>query len=259
MNYDFNELKQILEYNYHIYNTLDFIETDPIQIPHSYIKKEDIEISAFLASTIAWGRRDLIIRSAKRMMQLMDNAPFEFVINATKNELKRLETFVHRTFNSIDFIFFIEALQNIYLNHGGLQSVFYDGYKLNHSIDDAMIHFRNIFFEIKFPERTQKHIADVNKKAAAKRLNLFLMWLVRHDNIGVHFGLWKNISPADLLLPLDLHTANMSRYLGLLERKQNDWLAVEEVTSNLRKFDPNDPTKYDFAIFGLDLNLKKEE
>jgi uncharacterized protein (TIGR02757 family) len=254
--YTYDELKELLEKNYHKYNKLSFIDEDPIQIPHKFEKKEDIEIAAFLTSTIAWGRRDLIIRSANKMMQLLDNAPYDFVMNATKNDLEACKFFVHRTFNGDDFVFFLKSLRNIYTNYSGLENVFVEAYKKNKSVWEAIAHFREIFFEIDYPLHTQKHIANVQKKSAAKRINMFLMWLVRRDTVGVHFGLWKNISMSDLFLPLDVHTANMSRALGLLKRKQNDKKAVEEVTANLRLFDSRDPVKYDFAIFGLDLHLK---
>ncbi len=253
---DFYDLKILLEENYQRYNTLDFIETDPIQIPHRFQKPENIEISAFLTSIIAWGRRDIIIKNADKMMNLLNNNPYDFIINATDKDFEACRNFVHRTFNGDDFLFFLKSLRNIYVNHGGLHNVFYEGYKSNKSIRESISYFRKIFFEIEFLQRTQKHVANVDKNSAAKRINMFLMWLVRRDNIGVHFGLWKDIDTADLFLPLDIHTANMSRALELLKRKQNDWKAVAEVTENLRKFDPKDPIKYDFAIFGLDLNLK---
>lgn len=248
------ELYILLEESYHKYNTLNFIDTDPIQIPHKFGQKENIEISAFLTATIAWGRRNMIIKNADKMMRILDNNPFEFVKNATNNDFLKLSKFVHRTFQHEDFVFFLKSLQNIYNNHSGLESVFLRGYKQNNSIKDAIKYFREIFFSIDYPLRTQKHVANVQKNSAAKRINLFLMWLIRTDNIGVHFGLWDKFSPADLMLPLDVHTANMSRELGLLTRKQNDWKAVEELTNNLRNFDDQDPVKYDFAIFGLDLD-----
>jgi len=254
--YTFEELKEILEKNYYKYNNTDFIETDPIQIPHSFSKKENIEISAFLTSTIAWGRRDMIIRNAKKMMEILDNQPYDFILNATDKDLDYGKKFVHRTFNGEDFIFFLRSLQNIYKNHGGLHQVFLDGYNKNKSIKESISNFRKIFLQTKHISRSEKHIANVDKNSAAKRINMFLMWLVRKDNRGVHFGIWDEISTADLFLPLDVHTANMSRILGLLSRKQNDWKAVEEVTNNLKKFDSQDPVKYDFSIFGLDLNEK---
>jgi len=254
---DFDQLKELLEINYYKYNTLSFIETDPIQIPHSFDKKEDIEISAFLTSIIAWGRRDMIISNAKKMMKLFENEPYNFITHASENDFKSFEKFVHRTFNSTDLTFFVKSLQNIYKNHNGLQSVFEKSYKKTQNIFETIADFRRIFLELEFPQRTVKHIANVEKKAAAKRINLFLMWLVRKDNVGVHFGLWDKIPMSALMLPLDIHTANMSRALGLLTRKQNDRQAVEELTENLRKFDPNDPVKYDFSLFGIDINLEK--
>lgn len=250
---NFEELYKLLEHNYSKYNNLDFIDSDPIQIPHRFVKKEDIEISAFLVSTIAWGRRDLIVRSGKRMMQLLDNSPYDFVMNATGKEIENLQNFVHRTFNGLDFIQFVLNLRNIYTYHKGLETVFNNGFRKHSNIKDSLIYFRKFFFEHNTYPHSLKHLSDVSKKASAKRLNLFLMWMVRKDDVGVHFGLWRKISKSELMLPLDLHTASMGRNLGLLQRKQNDWLAVEQITENLRKFDPIDPTKYDFALFGMDL------
>ncbi len=249
-----SELQVLLDESYEKYNTLDFIETDPIQVPHSFSKKENIEISAFLAATIAWGRRDMIIKNAWRMIKILDNNPYDFIMNATQKDFNSLERFVHRTFQHVDFVFFLQSLQNIYKNKNGLEDVFWQGYRKNKSIKEAIMNFREVFFELPAPDRTQKHVANVTRNSAAKRINLFLMWLIRHDKVGVHFGLWKKFNPADLMLPLDVHTANMSRALKLLQRKQNDWKAVVELTNNLKKFDANDPTKYDFAIFGLDLD-----
>ena len=251
-----SDLKELLEKNYHKYNTLDFIKTDPIQVPHSFSRTENIEISAFLTATIAWGRREMIIKNAIKMVEILNNNPYDFIMNASTKDFENIENFVHRTFQHVDFVFFLKSLQNIYKNHGGLRSVFYNGYKKNQNIKESIIHFRNVFFSIPQQTRTQKHIANVQKNSAAKRLNLFLMWLIRKDKIGVHFGLWNEFNTADLMLPLDVHTAKMSRALELLARKQNDWKAVEELTNNLKQFDPKDPVKYDFAIFGLDLDLK---
>jgi uncharacterized protein (TIGR02757 family) len=243
-----NVLKQFLDEKYLQYNTLSFIETDPVQVPHSFTITEDIEISAFLTCIIAWGKRSIIINNAKRLMKLMDNCPYDFIMNAGNDDLRHLNSFKHRTFNSEDLVFFIRSLKNIYLNHGGLSNVF-----TTNSIDikTAIIEFRKLFFSFDYPIHSQKHIPNVVKNSAAKRLNLFLMWMVRRDKVGVHFGLWKKIKPAVLKLPLDVHTTNVGRKLGLLTRKQNDWLAVEEITSILCKFDPIDPVKYDFALFGL--------
>jgi uncharacterized protein (TIGR02757 family) len=243
-----NELKQFLDEKYLLYNQLSFVETDPIQVPHSFSSKEDIETSAFLTSMIAWGKRSIIINNAKQLMKLMDNSPYDFIINAGKEDLKFLESFKHRTFNAVDLEFFILSIRNIYKNHGGLEKAFEQDVR---DMKNSFSEFRKIFFSIEHPSRSQKHVPSVDKNSAAKRLNLFLMWMVRHDKVGVHFGLWKNIESSVLKLPLDVHTANVGRKLGMLTRKQNDWQAVEEITSKLTAFDRNDPVKYDFALFGL--------
>ena len=241
-------LKEFLDEKFNQYNTPQFIETDPIQIPHRFTKKEDIEIAAFLTASIAWGNRKMIIRNAEKIINLLDNEPHDFIMYASKDEVESLPNFVHRTFNHTDLVFFLKSLRNIYKNHNGLESVFSTN---NNDITKALINFRKTFFEIPFPERSSKHISNVAKNSAAKRLNMFLMWMVRKDTRGVHFGLWNKINPSALYLPLDVHTGNVSRKLGLLKRKQNDWKAVAEITNRLRKFDPVDPVKYDFALFGL--------
>jgi len=253
-NFTFEELKKYLNKKYLEYNTKAFIETDPIQIPHQFSQKENIEISAFLASTIAWGQRKSIISNSKKMMSLMDNNPIDFLQNSTDKDIENITNIVHRTFNYEDFQFFLKSLKNIYLIHGGLENVFTEGYKEDFTIKQSIRHFRDVFFEIPFPERTSRHVANVDKNSAAKRINLFLMWMVRKDCRGVHFGLWKKIPTSALMLPIDVHSGNTARALGLLTRKQNDWKAVEEVTENLRKFDSMDPVKYDFALFGISLN-----
>lgn len=242
------QLKEFLDEKYNQYNTPSFIETDPIQIPHSFSKKEDVEISALLTATIAWGNRKMIIRNAKQIVKLLDNEPCDFLLNASDDEIDTLTGFVHRTFNHVDLQFFFKSLANIYRNHGGLESVFS---KYPTDMPKALLHFREVFFEIPFPERSARHVSNVAKNSAAKRLNMFLMWMVRNDNRGVHFGLWDKIKPSALFLPLDVHTGNVGRKLGLLNRKQNDWKAVAEITDKLREFDVSDPVKYDFALFGL--------
>ncbi|MFN8257331.1 MAG: TIGR02757 family protein [Bacteroidales bacterium] len=244
----FNELEDFLNFKYQQYNQPSFIDSDPIQIPHRFSKKEDIEIAAFLTSSIAWGNRKIIIRNAGEMMKLMEWSPFDFIMNAKKKEMDKVLNFKHRTFNGEDFRFFLKSLRNIYQKYGGLQKVFENH---NDNIKTTLAGFRKIFFDIEMHHHTEKHIANVDKNSAAKRLNMFLMWMVRNDGRGVHFGLWKNIESKYLKLPLDVHTANVGRKLGLLVRKQNDWLAVEEITENLSRFDPLDPVKYDFALFGL--------
>lgn len=245
------ELKDFLEYKYNLYNQPSFIETDPISIPHTFSTPEDIEIAGFLTATIAWGQRKSILKNASRLMQQMGNAPYWFIMEAPDEEIEKAAHFVHRTFNSEDTRYFLKALQNIYRNKGGLKTVFESLFLQHRDIKICLAEFRSIFLGYNPASRTGKHVSDVTRGASAKRLNMFLRWMVRCDNRGVDFGLWKNIPASALYLPLDLHTGNVSRKLQLLQRKQNDWKAVEEVTAQLRKFDCTDPVKYDFALFGL--------
>lgn len=233
------------------FNQTNFIGTDPIQIPSLFDTKENIEIAGFLAATLAWGQRPTIIRNALNLVRLMNNNPIEFLLYTTEDEWEVFLSFKHRTFNGIDCLYFLKALRNIYQNHGGLEQVFTLGYQKENSIFSALVYFRKVFFELDHPHRTEKHVSDVLKGASAKRLNMYLRWMVRSDQAEVDFGLWKQIPPSALMLPLDLHTGNVSRKLGLLIRTQNDWKAVEEITARLREFDPADPIKYDFALFGL--------
>lgn len=245
------DIKEFLEEKYHFYNTPRFIEDDPISIPHQFTKAEDIEIAGFLAATIAWGQRKTIIKNANLLMQWMDYSPHEYLLNAREDDLTRFSEFKHRTFNGVDCIFFIRSLQNIYKNYGSLKFLVLKDYKSSKNLEKSIIEFRDIFFELPHLPRTQKHFANILKKASAKRLNMYLRWMVRNDGRGVDFGIWNDIDKKDLYLPLDVHTGNVARKLGLLKRKQNDWLAVEEVTAALREFDSEDPIKYDFALFGL--------
>lgn len=245
------EIKEILEIAVNKYNTPDFIENDPISIPHSFVLKEDIEIASFLTSAIAWGNRKSIIKSAKQLISWMENSPYDFILNAKTKDFLVFKNFKYRTFNGEDSVFFMQSLQNIYLKHKGLEAVFNSGFTKNNNIKEAIAYFRKIFFSVQYPERTQKHIANPMKKSAAKRINMFLRWMVRNDSKGVDFGIWKKIPIPDLMLPLDVHSGRFSREFKLLKRKQNDWLAVEEVTKNLKKMDNQDPVKYDFALFGM--------
>src|SRR5699024_6585852 len=232
----FKERKEFLDFKVEQYNNPDFISSDPIQIPHQFSKKEDIEIAGFLVATIAWGNRKTIIKNGNKMMELLWNSPADFIRNASEKDRKDLEYFVHRTFNGEDFKYFTLALQNIYNHHGGLENVF-TKYADENSTQKAIHHFKKIFFEIKHPTRTQKHVSDPLKKSAAKRINMFLRWMVRKDKNGVDFGLWKNISPKILSCPLDVHSGRIARKLDLLKRKQNDAKAVKELDENLRKLD----------------------
>ncbi|TVR73346.1 MAG: TIGR02757 family protein [Marinilabiliales bacterium] len=245
------ELKEFLEEKTRQYNQADFIETDPVSIPHSFTCEYDIEISALLAATIAWGQRKTIIRNARQMMELMGNRPHDFIMNYSESDLLPLMNFRHRTFNGEDLVFFVRALNNIYSNHGGLKKVFTSQYAEGGSVFDAICGFRDLFLSVPGPRRTSKHISNPEAGSPAKRINMFLRWMVRRDSNGVDFGIWKDMDQKALRIPLDVHTGNISRKLSLLKRKQNDWKAVEELTGVLRNFDPADPVKYDFALFGL--------
>lgn len=244
------DLKAFLDEKAIAYEKYTFLEDDPISIPHQFSKKEDIEISGFLVATIAWGNRLSILKSGKRMMELMGNDPYHFVLNHTSKDLKTLSTFVHRTFNGIDFSYFVRALQHIYLNHEGLEIAFSQNPKAER-MDENIAHFKTLFFELEHEKRTEKHVSDPLKGSAAKRINMFLRWMVRSSKNEVDFGLWKRINTAQLSCPLDIHTGNTARRLGILQRKQSDQKALVELDHQLRSFDPIDPVKYDFALFGL--------
>jgi len=244
------ELKDFLDEKVLEYNNPNFIESDPIQIPHRYILKEDIEISSFLTATIAWGNRKMIIKNSNQMMELLGNSPYDFVMNHKTSDLDKFDGFVHRTFNSVDFKYFIKSLKNIYLNHDGMESIF-QKHATETTIQPAIHEFKKIFFSLDHQVRSQKHVGDPNKGSACKRLNMMLRWLVRNDNAGVDFGIWKIVSTSILSCPLDVHSGNVARKLGLLKRKQNDAKALLELDMALRELDPLDPVKYDFALFGL--------
>jgi len=247
---DKTELKAFLDEKVNIYNNTNFIETDPIQIPHLFSLKEDIEISGFLVATIAWGNRKSIITNGNRLVELMGNSPYDFVMNFSEEHLGSLSNFVHRTFNNKDLGYFLKSLQNIYKNHDGLESLFSKHAERN-SMQPAIHHFKKTFFELPHPARTQKHISDPLKNSAAKRINMFLRWMVRRDAAGVDFGIWEKITPSQLSCPLDVHSGKVARKLKLLKRKQNDGKALVELDNSLRALDSEDPVKYDFALFGL--------
>jgi uncharacterized protein (TIGR02757 family) len=245
-----SDLKEFLDVKVNQYNNPKFIETDPIQIPHLFSIKEDIEISSFLISTISWGNRKMIIKNGYRMMELMDNSPFDFVMNHKESDLEKLNSFIHRTFNGTDFIGFVNGLKHLYKVHDGLEGVFTKYQKLG-TLQPAIVKLKELFFEAEHLPRTQKHISNPLKGSSAKRINMCLRWLIRSDNAGVDFGLWKNIPSSSLSCPLDVHSGNVARKLGLLKRTQNDAKALVELDNSLRKLDSNDPVKYDFALFGL--------
>ncbi len=248
------DIKDFLDEKVEKYNQPDFIQHDPIQIPHGFSKKEDIEIVAFLTATIAWGKREMIIRSANRILDIMDHDPYDFILNHTQSDLKGIQDFKHRTFNSLDLTWFFTSLQNIYKKKGGLEQVFADGV-VEQAADmrSSISYFNNVFFE-NVPEanlRTRKHVSNPDKGSAAKRINMYLRWMVRRDTKKVDFGIWSSISPSLLSCPLDVHTGNVGRLLGFITRTQNDWKTVAELDAHLRLMDVNDPVKYDFALFGL--------
>ena len=244
------ELKEFLDEKVNEFNSPEFIATDPIQIPHQFSKKEDIEISGFLSATIAWGNRTMIIKNAQRLVELLGLEPFHFVMSHSEDELTKLDEFVHRTFNGIDLRFFVKSLKNIYQNHGGMEAVF-NKYQTEDSLQPAIHEFKKVFFELAHESRTMKHVSDPQKGSSAKRINMWLRWMCRQDHTGVDFGIWKSISPSKLSCPLDVHSGRTARAFGLLKRKQNDAKALVELDTNLRILDPEDPVKYDFALFGL--------
>ena len=245
-----NTTKKILEDRFERYCTPEFITDDPISIPHRFSKKQDIEIAGFLTATIAWGNRKSILKSSAKMMMLMDEAPSDFVLNHQPADLQVFEGFVHRTFNVVDIQYFITSLQHIYQNLGGLETAMCKIDEGANSMKPSLVRFHNTFFSLEHLKRTQKHVANPERGSSAKRLNMFLRWMVRDDGRGVDFGLWKKVSTGILSCPLDVHSGNEARKLGLLSRKQNDWKAVEELDASLREFDPDDPVKYDYALFG---------
>ena len=255
MEISFDEIKELLDTKVIQFNTVNFIEPDPICIPHRYNRKEDIEISGFLASTIAWGNRKMIVKNGHRMLDLMGESPFDFVMSHDEKQLDRLDGFVHRTFNSDDLKCFVQSLKHIYKNHNGLETIFINNQTAD-SLLPAISAFKSLFFELPHLQRTEKHVADPNKGSVAKRVNLWLRWMVRKDKNGVDFGIWNSISPSKLSCPLDVHSGNVARKLGLITRKQNDLQALAELDTYLRKLDPLDPVKYDFALFGLGINEK---
>jgi uncharacterized protein (TIGR02757 family) len=264
-----NNLIDFLNAKVELYNQPSFIEDDPICIPHSFTKKQDIEIAGFFAAIFSWGNRTTIINKSKELMKLMDNAPYDFCLHHSSKEIKRLTGFTHRTYNATDLLYFIDFFKHHFTKHKSLETAFIphpqppessSGQALSTSgeggntptVEVALKHFHRYFFSLEHvPERTKKHIATPERKSSCKRLNMFLRWMVRHDNKGVDFGIWKKIPQAQLICPIDVHVARVARRLGILKRKQTDWLAALELTVFLRTLDSKDPVKYDFALFGL--------
>lgn len=253
---DFLSLKNLLDEKVEQFNRPDFIANDPISIPHLFTKKQDIEIAGLFAATFAWGQRKTIINKSKEFLSLMDFSPYDFILNHKENDLKTFLSFKHRTFNATDALFFIHFLHYYYSKHDSLEKAFY--FDDNFNIKEGLINFHNQFFSLEdAPVRTKKHVSTPIRKSACKRLNMFLRWMVRKDNNGVDFGIWKEIKPADLICPCDVHVDRVARQFGLIKRKQTDWRTAEELTNNLKSFDSEDPVKYDFALFGIGI-LDKE-
>jgi uncharacterized protein (TIGR02757 family) len=238
------------------YNNPDFIKNDPVSIPHLFIKRQDIEIMGFWAATLAWGQRVTIINKCKELIELMDNAPYDFIINHEEPDLKKLLHFKHRTFNDVDTLYFISFFRYHYTNHESLEYAFMPPGPLK-GVEQSLNHFRSYFFSLPdYPHRTIKHVSSPSQKSTCKRLNMFLRWMVRKDDCGVDFGIWNEIKPSELIMPCDLHVDRVARKLNLITRKQTDWQTAVELTERLREFDPNDPVKYDFALFALGIEEK---
>ncbi len=248
-----DNIKELLDSYVDKYNRPDFINTDPISIPHSFKRKQDIEISGFLAATLAWGQRPVIISKSIELMGYMDFSPYEFVLNHSESELKPFLKFKHRTFNPTDVLYFIHFFRRVYLQYDSLEPLFVNAPESSSdNIGSGINHFRQVFVnDPDFPLRTGKHVASPDRKSACKRINMFLRWMVRKDDRGVDFGIWNGIKPSQLICPLDVHVDRIARKLSLLKRKQTDWQAAVELTENLKRLDPDDPVKYDFALFGM--------
>ena len=249
-------LKAFLDSKVAQYNRPDFIKNDPVSIPHLFTSKKDIEIMGFWAATLAWGQRIIIINKCKELINLMDGAPYDFIINHEVPDLKKLLHFKHRTFNDIDTLYFISFFRHHYSSYESLEDAFIPPSGAN-AVEDCLNYFREYFFSLPdYPHRTKKHVSSPSQKSTCKRLNMFLRWMVRRDNCGVDFGIWNKIKPSDLIMPCDLHVDRVARKLKLIERKQTDWQTAVELTARLREFDPKDPVKYDFALFGLGIEEK---
>ena len=247
-------MRELLERLHDRYNNEEFIEADPISVPHSFVNPVDREVAGFLAATIAWGNRRAIVKSAHRMMRYMDNAPEDFVRNATEGDMEYLRTYVHRTFNGVDFQDFVRGLRHILAEWGSVGNYFETRYEEHGDLRPVLSDFRRDFFSVEHDSHSEKHLSSIDKGAACKRLCMYLRWFVRRDDRGVDFGLWQRIPMSALYMPLDIHTGRMGRNLGLLSRKQSDWKAVEELTASLRELSAEDPVRYDYSLFGLGIS-----
>jgi len=256
---EFEELKDFLDNRVLRYNQKDFIKNDPISIPHLFTKRQDIEIMGFWTAILTWGQRITTINKARELISYMDHSPHDFILNHTESDIKRMVNFKHRTFNLTDTLYFLHFFKNHYSRFNSLESAFLLPQQELRGLYDPrknLMGFREYFFSLPdFPERTRKHVSSP-QKSTVKRINMFLRWMVRNDGNGVDFGLWNEIKPAQLMIPMDVHVERVSRKLGLLKRKQRDWLAVEELTQSLKEMDPKDPIRYDFALFNLGIEEK---
>ena len=255
-----NDLKKFLDQKVIQFNHPSFIKDDPVSIPHLFSKKKDIEIAGFFAAIFSWGIRKTIINKSKSLLQLMDNAPYDFCLHHVDADLRKVERFCHRTFNDTDLLYFISFLKFHYSKYASLESAFFNNQtsdsnriqQSDNAIENSLNYFYQYFFSMEHvPGRTKKHIASPQKNSTCKRLNMYLRWMVRNDDKGVDFGIWKKISPSQLICPVDVHVARVAKHFNLLKRKQVDWQAAIELTETLKKFDKQDPVKYDFALFGL--------
>ncbi len=251
--YNFEGTKELLERKYLQFNHIDFIESDPVSIPHWFSLKQDIEISGLFASVFAWGQRKTIIAKTSELLHLMDNSPYDFVLHHSDHDLKNLEKFKHRTFNSTDTLYFVEFLKQYYQQYDSLENAFLKGMSPEDvHVKKSLSGFYNMFFSLEnYPQRTKKHISTPDKNSACKRINMYLRWMVRKDDLGVDFGIWSEIKPSQLICPCDVHVERVARRLNLVSRPKADWQMAEELTANLAIMDKNDPVKYDFALFGL--------
>jgi len=248
------KLKHILDKKVDLYNQPSFIDKDPVSIPHLFKRKQDIEIAGLMAALFSWGNRTTILNKSRELMERMQHQPYQFCMRSTKAGLRNLMGFKHRTFNESDLLYFIDFFKRHYSKHESLATAFFP--RTDMTVEEGLNHFREYFFESEHERRTEKHVASPAQGSACKRLNMYLRWMVRRDENGVDFGIWKKITPADLICPLDVHVARTARNYGLLKRTQNDWQAAVELTKALKKFDPQDPVKYDFALFGTGIEEK---
>lgn len=250
------DIKRLLDEKVEEFNKPDFIPDDPISIPHRFTKKQDIEIAGLFAATLAWGQRKTIIKNCSRLMEWMDNDPHNFMLHHKENDLKRFLDFRHRTFNPTDLLYFLEFLSWYYKKYLSLEDAFAIAPE-RETVEEGLVSFHDLFFSLPdFPKRTIKHVSTPAGKSACKRINMYLRWMVRDDKKGVDFGIWKKIRPSQLVCPCDVHVDRVARKLKLIKRKQVDWQTALELTANLRKLDPEDPVKYDFALFGLGVSEK---